>query len=777
MNSRQYFQPYKDYFWQWEDGGEVVAIPGGNTIVYKDLVVEVLTKLSDQGLPFFGTMLLALLATNPEGEQNIGQVEKILFPHLPETGAQPEPLTSALSFLKLLASLPANYRQGSNRLLLLQTLFANCHNHLSIADSEALVGNYHTTYVVGDQRPAVETFPFHLYHKEFTVVKLLEKRFPSVEVIIAKIASLPPVEELLLPDEEQKQDQPEKSFVDALLENNKTFHVGSLLKRLWSGLLIPYHNTLSAMQPLGGVSDLTNKGDLHRLLLSEFANDDVILLSRLANSEALYMNREVPPQNNQLERVFLLDVSIKNWGTPKTLAFALAMAIANHPKTTISCSVFLVGEQCRVVHFSTVEEVIESLQWVEPSLHPLQGLQQYVAQHKNNTAREVFYITTHESFRHPLVQHFFSNNTALCSYWFLTDAEGNIDLYKRQHNSRKHVQHLQLPLQELWKRDASTIQKMEKIKGMDFPILFPGTVKPKKVLTTSDDSLFIITTEKALLRTCYSKDKPRKGWEMIADRLQMSGNEVEIGCTTKGEYLLLLFKEGNTQLTLMNLSTGEKKQTVSPELGNFSQRKFFFYNDKFYCRLYTSGHAYWIISSDDDFQIEKYENPSPEIRNYFLEANSRTEKAKKEVYQKKDVLKNVSTVFINQVGNLVFNCHELRLTDKETIRLEKTSFTKDVFSAQKDGQVFCFRDGSTVNINRSGMLILQSSDISLSPIYIPSVLDTTLGVATSAHFAGDSFYYHAAKLGTIVPPKIFWKEYMKPFVENITSYGTQVKAL
>jgi hypothetical protein len=29
-------------------------------------------------------------------------------------------------------------------------------------------------------------------------------------------------------------------------------------------------------QPIGGVSDITNKGDLHRMLLSEYANEDEV---------------------------------------------------------------------------------------------------------------------------------------------------------------------------------------------------------------------------------------------------------------------------------------------------------------------------------------------------------------------------------------------------------------------------------------------------------------------------------------------------------------------
>ena len=38
--------------------------------------------------------------------------------------------------------------------------------------------------------------------------------------------------------------------------------------------------------PLGGVSDITNRGDWDKLLLSELAHDDLTLTARLANNVA-----------------------------------------------------------------------------------------------------------------------------------------------------------------------------------------------------------------------------------------------------------------------------------------------------------------------------------------------------------------------------------------------------------------------------------------------------------------------------------------------------------
>jgi len=42
MDFYTYFKSYEDYFWQWEDSTEVIAIPEGSTIAYKQLVIDIL---------------------------------------------------------------------------------------------------------------------------------------------------------------------------------------------------------------------------------------------------------------------------------------------------------------------------------------------------------------------------------------------------------------------------------------------------------------------------------------------------------------------------------------------------------------------------------------------------------------------------------------------------------------------------------------------------------------------------------------------------------------
>jgi len=80
--------------------------------------------------------------------------------------------------------------------------------------------------------------------------------------------------------------------------------------------------------PVGGVSDISNRGPLDRLLLSELAHDDVTLALRIALNEALYLRRETPPRSPPRRRAVLIDAGIRLWGVPRVFATAVALSLA-----------------------------------------------------------------------------------------------------------------------------------------------------------------------------------------------------------------------------------------------------------------------------------------------------------------------------------------------------------------------------------------------------------------------------------------------------------------
>jgi len=730
-----YFQSYSNYFWQWEELHSVISIPGESTIAYTDYVAEVIKQLAPQGLPPFGSLLLAIVATNPRAKFSLDEIDRILKKAL--NTEEDEILADAMTFLYTLNSLPEEYKSGPKRLLMFQAIFENCHYKMAIAKS-----HLQKSIIVQrnfSQKIAVKShFQNNVFASDFRVIALLNKRFPTPGAIIKQMAGIPDVpEELIL---EESSPKPPEEFVDELIENAKTFHVGSLVKRIWSGLNIPVHSSLPSQQPLGGFSDITNKGDFDKLLLSEFANEDLLFLTRLANNEALYIQREVPPESHKLERVILIDVSLKNWGTPKTIAFATMLAIARHPKTTISCKAYVIGNELHPVGIDSVHTLIDGLQIVEGGLHPARGLDAFFKQFPTAENREVFVITEPSTLKQGDMLRAMQEYQALINYVIYTDAEGNIDVYKKQQNSKKHLQHLLLPLHTLWQKPKPKTAEIQPTQDRgatqsDFPILIKSPFNAKHFISTPDGELFQITADRMLLRF-YSKESKyyEKGWEMICEHLPVLAGEFEIGILEDKSYLLLMFDPQTKKLHLQKLSDNSSV-TIPFPYWKSNTPTFIFKDGTFLYRSYNdAGRRIW-----PDGRIEEANAPGFE---YFKDRKEELNKLASKAYAAGGTLKNIDTVFINAEGQLVLNIHALRLNQGKYLLLDRAAnLERNISATRKERDVFVFPDGSQVTVKRCGIVVLKSSNPAIPEIYIPTLIDATLGAATDTAFAGNTYYY------------------------------------
>ncbi|OFY83689.1 MAG: hypothetical protein A3F72_12810 [Bacteroidetes bacterium RIFCSPLOWO2_12_FULL_35_15] len=740
-----YFQSYDNYFWQWEDNADVIAIPNENTIAYRELVIDVFEKIAPQGVPPFGSLLLAIIATNPKGTNSLDVVNIILSKVINQENKST--LNDAIAFLKLLAEVPQQYKEGKKRILLFQTIFERCHNIVSARNSKQIRDTYHTNKHGEGKISNKKEFSLQVFNKDFRTIGLLKNKFQDVNDIINKIASLPDFfEEPLVFTENISEENDTTDFVDQLIANNKTFHVGSLVKRIWSGLNIPVHSALPSQQPLGGFSDLTNKGDFDKLLVSEFANDDIVFLSRLANNEALYIHREVPPTNNNLERIILLDVSLKNWGTPKAIAFATMLAIAKHPKTNIECKAFSIGNSCRPISIENIDTIIDGLQHLEGCLHSADGLEVFFKENPPNKNREIFLITEPSTLKNVGMLKAMNEYHAAINYWIYTDADGNIDVYKKQQNNKKHIQHIQLPIEALWKKESknNSISQLRNESLTNYPILVRNSMNLKKLISTSDGEVFQITGDKMLLRLFDKSVKIyEKGWEIMYENLPFIAGEFEMGVLPNGEHVLLMFNPQSKEIVLLNINTGEKKNILFIEWKSSATNSFAYHEQKFHHR---NNKGVWSIGIDG--KIEKDDTIDIEI---FTKRGKELKDVAQKYSYAQGVLKNIHHIYINELNNIVFNIHELVINKGYHIKLDKTNFLQRISVAQKiKDNKFVFDDGSSIEINRCGLLILKSSNSEIPIIYIPSVLDASLGVATEHEFAGNEYYYKESQNDVIL---------------------------
>jgi hypothetical protein len=780
MTLYEYFQSTNNYFWQWEyddiDDNEVISIPGGNTIAYKKMVVDIIDKLSLQGTPYFGSLLLLIVATNPNSENDLERIRQILSFELKrhtvftDSNNNKQILSDAVTFLKLVSQIPKEYKVGANRILLFQTLIRKSHNFLSYKKIRPLVKLIQSKRYEQERLISPTFLQETAFFKDFRPISLLAKKFFTVEEIIAQMGDLFPIEEELLIENTNTDEKPKLDFVEELIENTNTFHVGTLLKRIWSGLNVPFHNVLPSQQPIGGVSDLTNKGNFDRLLISEFANDDIVFLSRIANNEALYINREVPPQSEELERIILIDVSIKNWGTPKLLAHALLLAIAKHPKSSIHCTAYAVGETYQPLNFNTIHEIIKGVQYLEGCLEASNGLTAFFSDNPTNKNNEIFFITTTDAVKSAVVQKVLSDNHSAVNYWIYTDSEGKIDLFKKQHSSRKHIQTLKLPLEELWTKKAKVevVKDVPKVdnKPIFYNILFPKQNKVKCYLPTRYANYYIV--DNYLLADMGAT----KGWKLIYEHLPKA-DSFEICTNSKAEDILLCHNSGKKLLTLINIKSKLIKSLPEFGLEGSSQKRFFSQNDCFYIDRFRSILK---ITLNDDINIEQLaeiNNPfSSPLHSLFTKRREEQEKLQKNT-PKQYPLKNIKRIYINSKGNIAFDSREY-IFKADTIYVQLYHDRIDeqnIEAVVNENGDFEFSNGHTVTENRLGMLILKSHKNRNYPqnIFLPTI-EGDIGVASDNDFAGSN-YYHIPQSGREQLTFIrFWKQYLQPFIKDIIDY-------
>ena len=95
-----------------------------------------------------------------------------------------------------------------------------------------------------------------------------------------------------------------------------------LVARLAGALALPPRRLAHAELPLGGYSDVTNRGQPEQILPGQFALDMDEFLRRFAERELLYFHREEPHTPTAKELVLLIDQGVRTWGDVRVVLAA-----------------------------------------------------------------------------------------------------------------------------------------------------------------------------------------------------------------------------------------------------------------------------------------------------------------------------------------------------------------------------------------------------------------------------------------------------------------------
>ena|GEM_PF-1791699 len=366
---------------QGRDAGEVIVWRDGPTITFRAELLEVLRRLAPQGLPPLGAVLLLLAATRDSWE--LVSAERSLLPPLPSTKER-ELTRDVLLGLELVSRLEPELRASVEaRAAIAEMVFEDSRRQLSPQHSlnviglleggitEVLLEPYTFTTRVADDDATPVTHDFSTRERA-NELRALRRGLGGIDPVALKLRmstgldALPAAAPLELPVADQV-----RAPLKALDQDQEFRGLARLARDLTAAVTLPRAISDTEEMPLGGVSDITNRGPLDRLLLSELAHDDLVLAVRVAVNEAMYLRRETPPHAPVPGRAVLLDVGIRSWGVPRVFATSVALALAATSDRRAPCVVYRArGFAAEPVDLSRREGLVQHLAALEPDLHP-----------------------------------------------------------------------------------------------------------------------------------------------------------------------------------------------------------------------------------------------------------------------------------------------------------------------------------------------------------------------------------------------------------------------
>lgn len=441
-----YLQAPTGHFWRWSRRGEVIEFDNGITLCFRDELLAYLNLLIDNGFPKLSSILMVLAACKDDFHtcslyrSGIKAIAQRMYQELPEHADK------AMEFLDRIHAMPREFRGADRRGFLLRTIFIGPYWEGLPFKTKAEVREVWFSLKRGE-------FDAHLNHApaEVSPIEIREAlrplihacdRIGSTEALVHLLRTgmqdaPKPAQTDLPPPPDDRPDDP--TLLEELLEDKRTCGIAHLAQQVIAALNIPMQSRGSNDMPIGGVSDITNKGSLDRLLLSELAQDDHALMARLANNEALYLRREEPPLKIERERIVLVDSTLRMWGYPKAFATAVAIACqANHVADMPLRSFSLGGVQAHLADIASKSGILNLMEQLDAHLDCLQALEDCLTA-IGRQGKEVILITGAESMQRPEVAKQFSALQARMDVLILLGRDGDMQVHTlRQGHRRLH---------------------------------------------------------------------------------------------------------------------------------------------------------------------------------------------------------------------------------------------------------------------------------------------------------------------------------------------------
>jgi hypothetical protein len=484
---RGYFSPPHGAYWQWLEGGNVVAWRDGTTIAFGAELLAVLELLAPSGLPPLGSVLLLLAATR-ESWHNPPQRAAVLDNFLRSLSGDSyqELLADVLSGLAAVHRLRERIQMGPTAQALVAELVF-----------EDAPGRYPPDQSLQLYRRFAQGLPEDLrtWKPQSALDDLLHDlgclrwglHRVGVETVQNRLASgldEPPEPAPLEPPPAGSA----RDLISELEDDAELGPVARLAKLLLAAVHLPRALSDPDQLPIGGVSDVVNRGPLDRLLLSELAHDDLTLAVRVAMNEALYLRRESPPKTPPRQRLLLLDCGLRTWGVPRVFIAAVGMAIAARSDPQLSVRALRTTPAgVAPIDLATAGGLRAQLAALEHHLHPGESLGALVSDAGEPwDESDLVLVTTDDVLADADFQRALEQPDVPPLFLASVSRSGQFELIHRTRRGRKTICTARFDLDDVLKPRPGRVRVIDSTRDPELPAIFRERSFPLRLSVQAD---------------------------------------------------------------------------------------------------------------------------------------------------------------------------------------------------------------------------------------------------------------------------------------------------
>jgi hypothetical protein len=457
LDPRDYLAAPAHSFWRWEEHGDVIAWADGTTIAFRAELAVVLSRLRSQTLPPLGAIVLLLAACRDswsDTPNKLGILSGLLDP-----SAANFPATLLMRVgagLDRIGALSPELRNSSARKAELAAMvFETEGSETSPAIYERLLES------LGAGLDELHCAPWTKLDAETRLRRelgWLDRGLARVDRQTLEARLRTGFESDVVPASVELPTAAgsARSLIDELKDDPELGGTTRLARMLLGVVQLPTPVSQPQELPVGGISDIGNRGTLDRLLISELALDSLTLAARLANNEALYLRRETPPRRPSRRRLVLIDAGLRMWGVPRVFAAAVGLALAATADARLAVDVYRTddrdaqGRKIVPVDLSRKAGLVDLLAALDHRAHPgaaLAGFRQQVDAAQG--AHDVVLITSQDVLADPAFQLALAEAGFPELHLATVERDGRLQLHLKTLRGRKLLREAQLNLDEV----------------------------------------------------------------------------------------------------------------------------------------------------------------------------------------------------------------------------------------------------------------------------------------------------------------------------------------